>query len=175
MHGCGEARPNGRFGWKADITRHRTESLAGPLNAGHSTLMRLLLIVAVVIAALWPAYWLLTRKRPPVRRNWSWQRLYIRTVDKLLTDSGLQGVLAFVILSPLLLYWAGSGLLGFHPTFLGWAIAACGSVLIVVLAIRRAATWIARASRPADETRARWQDRILSREYRTGQPSKRRS
>jgi hypothetical protein len=137
--------------------------------------MRLLMIVAVVIAALWPTYWLLTRRRFPVRRHWSWRRLYIRTIDKLLTDRGLQGVFAFVVWSPLLLYWAVSGLLGFHPTLLGWAIAACGSVAIVVLAIRRGAAWMARASRPADEARARWHDRSLSRVYRAGRRSKRGS
>jgi hypothetical protein len=137
--------------------------------------MRLLLIVAVVIAALWPTYWVLTRQRLPVRRNWSLRRLYIRTLDKLLTDPGLKGIFAFVVWSPILLYLAATELFGFDRTLLGWVIAGCGSVVILVLVIRRAAEWMARASRPADEARARWHDRILSRDYRTGQRSKRRS
>jgi len=136
--------------------------------------MRLLLIVAVVIAALWPAYWLLTRRRLPVRRKWSWRRLYIRTLDKLLTDPSLKGVFAFVVWSPILLYLAATGLFGFGRSLLGWLLAGCGSVIILVLVIRRAAEWMARASRPADKARARWHDRILSREYRTGERSKRR-
>ena len=68
--------------------------------------MQLLLIVAVIVAVLWVIYWRLTRRRLLVRRSWSWRRLYLRTLDKALTDPSLQGLLAAILLSPLLVYWA---------------------------------------------------------------------
>jgi hypothetical protein len=128
-------------------------------------LMQLLVIVALIIAILWPAYWLLTRPQPPIRRRWSWRRLYIRTLDKLLLSSSKST--ALVILSPLLLYMAASGLLGLDESVLGLAIAITASVALAMLAGVRAAKWMARTTRPMDEARARWQDRILSREYRS--------
>ena len=132
--------------------------------------MQLLLIVAVVIAVLWPAYWLLTRRQLPVRRRWSWRRLYVRTLDKLIDN---RQAFALAVWSPVLVYWALSELLRFERGFVGWAIAGCCSIVILVLAVRRGLKWMMRASRPADQARARWHDRILSREYRTRQRSKR--
>lgn len=126
--------------------------------------MRLLLVVAVVIAALWSAYWLVTRQRSPVRRRWSWRRLYVRTLDKLIDN---RQVFALVVWSPVAIYLAASELLGFQRNLVGWALAGCVSVLIAVLAGRRGLKWMNRASRPADQARARWHDRILSAEYRS--------
>lgn len=122
------------------------------------------MVILGVIAALWSAYWLLTRRRLPVRRRWRWRRLYIRTLDKLIDDPR---AFAFVVGSPIILYWAATALLGFQTRLLGWAAAACASLVIGVLAVRRALKWMNRALRPADQARARWHDRILSGEYRT--------
>jgi hypothetical protein len=110
--------------------------------------MRLLLIVFVVIAVLWPVYWLLTRRRLPVRRRWGWRRAYWRTLDKLLTDPTNQGIFAIVLWSPLVLYFATSDLVGFRRTTLGWAVAGSGSFIIGFLAVRRAAKWMKRSWRP---------------------------
>ena len=133
-------------------------------------LMQLLLIVAVVIAILWPAYWLLTRRRLPVRRKWSWRRVYVRTLDRLIDNRHL---FALVVWSPVIAYLVLTELLQVERNIMGWAVAGCCSVIILVLAVRRGLKWMMRASRPADQARARWHDRILSREYRTRQGSKR--
>ena len=137
--------------------------------------MQPLLTTAGAIAVLWLAYWLLTRPRLPVRRHWSWGRLYIRTFDKLLTDPANQGIFAIILWAPVILYIAASELFGVTRTMLGWLGACSITVMIGFLAVRRAAKWMGRASRPADKARARLHQRILSREYRIRRRSKRRS
>jgi len=61
----------------------------------------------------------------------------------------------------MLVYWALSELLRSERSFVGWTISGCCSLVILVLAVRRGLKWMMRASRPVDQARARWHERIF--------------
>lgn len=124
--------------------------------------MRLLLVSIGAIAALGTIWALLTRQPHKVPRRWSWRRIWVRTLDRFIVHPADQKLLALIFLSPFTVQLAGYG-----RSKLGWVISILISVILVMIVGIRAGKWMTRASRPMDEIRQRYEDQVLSDEYRS--------
>jgi len=107
--------------------------------------MQLLLIVAGVIAVLWPVYWMLTRRKLPVRRRWSWRRFALRTLDHAVVDRGAFGCL---ISAPVALFLPGALVFGLNPTGPGLIGAGVVGFVLAVAVAWRGWKWMGRSWRP---------------------------
>jgi hypothetical protein len=125
------------------------------------------LAVVIVLGTIWV---LLTRRRRKVKRVWSWRRIYLRTLDYLVADYVGERALILLILAPFL-----PQLLGHGRSILGFSLSAIIALTIAIIAIQRTAKWMPRASRPVDQLRQSFEDRVLSREYRSTAKKKKRS
>ena len=130
--------------------------------------MEILSVAIAVIVVLGTVWALLSRRPRRVKRIWSWRRICVRTLDYFIADSGGQRVLVLLLFLPFV-----PQLIGYGRSIVGFGLSIIVAVAIVIVAIQRAAKWMTRESRPMDEVRQRFEDKILSREYRSSSRKKR--
>jgi len=130
-----------------------------------------LLVISVAAILVLGTLWIYLTQRPRrVRRRWSWRRVYRRTLDFLVVDYSGERLLILLLFCPFLPQLSGTG-----RSLVGWSISAAVALILALIALLRAGKWMTRASRPVDEVRQRFEDRVLSDEYRSTVKKKERN
>ena len=111
--------------------------------------MTLLIVGVAVVLVLWPVWFVLTREpKRRIKRAWTWRRVTIRTLDRLVldADSG-SNLVILVTFAPLIIYMFAAPLLGFRWTAIGMISSGTISLILMTIFAWRASKWMNRTFR----------------------------
>lgn len=113
--------------------------------------MTLLIVAIAVISVFAPLWFLLTRepkRRIRTKRAWTWRRVTIRAVDRLVIDANSGGKLVLLAtFAPLIIYMFTAPILGFRWSPLGMMVSGGLSLVLVAMFTWRAWKWMRRSVR----------------------------